>query len=37
MPMNELNNDTVFWSGIAFMVASIVVGILIKLYFSKQR
>jgi len=37
MLMNDLNNDGVFWAGVAFVVVSIVVGILIKVYVSKQR
>ena len=37
MPLNELNTDGVFFSGIAFMVLSFLVGILIRLYVAKQR
>ncbi len=37
MPINELNADTVFWGGIFFILSSIAVGILIRLYFAKQR
>ena len=37
MVVNELNADGVFWGGVLFMLASVVVGMIIKWYFSKQR
>ena len=37
MPINELNTDGVFWSGIAFMLLSALLGFLIKRYYAKQQ
>jgi hypothetical protein len=37
MIMNELNTDGVFWAAILFMVASLVLTIYIKFYFSSKK
>ncbi len=37
MPINELNTDGVFWIAMSFVLASIVLGIYIKLYFRSKK